>query len=145
MSTAVTAPSVTPVADVDGIVDGARRAFARRIAWGKFMNAGQTCIAPDYVLVEREVHDRLVEQLRARIGECYGHDPQRSADYARIVNDTHFHRLERSTRLDPSLLYPPHSRKKFALVRKGLTLPDLRDLWARMGTTVRAAWRRRAH
>ncbi len=68
---------------------------SRRLAWGKFMNAGQTCIAPDYVLVERDVHDRLVEQLRQRVHEFYGDDPQRSADFARIVNDSHFHRLEK--------------------------------------------------
>jgi len=245
---------------------------SRRLAWGKFMNAGQTCIAPDYVLVEREVHDQLVEQLRARVREFYGDDPQRSADFARIVNDSHFHRLEkllhdgtvaiggqsdadtryiaptvltgitrddqvmgeeifgpvlpiiavdsldeavsfvnadekplalysfsadeadhdrvlrgtssggvcingtimhisnphlpfggvgesgmgayhgkdgfdtfshrravheRSTRLDPSLMYPPYTSKKFALVRRGLALPDPRDLWARARGSMR--------
>jgi aldehyde dehydrogenase (NAD+) len=68
---------------------------ARRIAWGKFVNAGQTCIAPDYVLVERPVHDRLVAAIGTRIREFYGEDPQRSADYARIVNEPHFHRLQK--------------------------------------------------
>ncbi|MEO5900836.1 MAG: aldehyde dehydrogenase family protein [Ilumatobacteraceae bacterium] len=68
---------------------------ARRIAWGKFVNAGQTCIAPDYVLVERPVHDELVAAIGTHIGEFYGDDPQRSADYARIVNEPHFHRLEK--------------------------------------------------
>ena len=68
---------------------------ARRIAWGKFMNAGQTCIAPDYVLVERPVHDQLVAALGASISEFYGNDPQASADYTRIVNEPHFHRLEK--------------------------------------------------
>ena len=67
----------------------------RRIAWGKFLNAGQTCIAPDYVLVERPMHDEFVAALRASITEFYGDDPQRSADYARIVNEPHFHRLEK--------------------------------------------------
>jgi aldehyde dehydrogenase (NAD+) len=245
---------------------------SRRIAWGKFMNAGQTCIAPDYVLVERDVHDRLVTELGERIRDFYGADPERSADYARIVNDSHFHRLEkllhdgtvavggesdadsryvaptvlvgvtrddpvmaeeifgpilpiiavdsideaiefvnrddkplalysfsavdtehdriiartssggvcvngtimhisnphlpfggvgesgmgayhgkdgfdtfshrravhhRSTRLDPSLLYPPYTSKKFALVRRGLTLPDPRDLWAKARGSLR--------
>jgi len=239
---------------------------SRRLAWGKFLNAGQTCIAPDYVLVERSVHDRLVDELRARVREFYGADPRTSPDLARIVNDAHFHRLEkllhagtvavggdtdadtryiaptvltdvtrddpamaeeifgpvlpviavdsldeaiafvnaddkplalytfsgddtdherviaatssggvcvngtimhisnphlpfggvgesgmgayhgragfdtfshrrsvheRSTRLDPSLLYPPYSASKLRLVRRGLTLPDPRDLWAR--------------
>ncbi len=68
---------------------------ARRIAWGKFVNAGQTCIAPDYVLVERDAHDGLVAALGRSIAEFYGSDVQASADYARIVNDPHFHRLEK--------------------------------------------------
>jgi len=68
---------------------------ARRIAWGKFLNAGQTCIAPDYVLVERPVHDDLVTAIGAAIADFYGDDPQRSTDYARIVNEPHFHRLEK--------------------------------------------------
>jgi aldehyde dehydrogenase (NAD+) len=68
---------------------------ARRIAWGKFINAGQTCIAPDYVLVERPVHDELVAAIGTYVDEFYGGDPQVSADYARIVNEPHFHRLEK--------------------------------------------------
>jgi aldehyde dehydrogenase (NAD+) len=68
---------------------------ARRIAWGKFVNAGQTCIAPDYVLVEREVHDRLVTAIGSAITDFYGSDPQQSADFARIVNEPHFHRIEK--------------------------------------------------
>ncbi len=68
---------------------------ARRIVWGKFLNAGQTCIAPDYVLVDRSVHDALVDKMVAAVGEFYGDDPQQSPDYARIVNAAHFHRLEK--------------------------------------------------
>lgn len=68
---------------------------ARRIAWGKFVNAGQTCIAPDYVLVERPVHDQLVAEIGTQITAFYGDDPQRSPDLARIVNEPHFHRLEK--------------------------------------------------
>ncbi len=68
---------------------------AHRIAWGKFLNAGQTCIAPDYVLVEDSVHDALVDKIKAAITEFYGDDPRQSADYARIVNAAHFHRLEK--------------------------------------------------
>jgi aldehyde dehydrogenase (NAD+) len=66
---------------------------ARRIAWGKFFNAGQTCIAPDYVLVERAVHDDLVAALRECIGEFFGDDPEASPDLARIVSEHHFRRL----------------------------------------------------
>jgi aldehyde dehydrogenase (NAD+) len=66
----------------------------RRIAWGKFLNAGQTCVAPDYVLVERPVHDELVAAVGRSITEFYGTDPSSSPDYARIVNDSHFARLK---------------------------------------------------
>lgn len=66
---------------------------ARRIAWGKFMNAGQTCVAPDYVLVHRAAADELVDALRTSVRAFYGEDPRRSPDYGRIVNDHHFDRL----------------------------------------------------
>ncbi len=67
---------------------------ARRIAWGKFLNAGQTCVAPDYVLAERSVREPLVEKVEAAVRSFYGDDPHRSLDYARIVNGRHFGRLE---------------------------------------------------
>ncbi|MGH9274926.1 MAG: aldehyde dehydrogenase family protein [Acidimicrobiales bacterium] len=67
---------------------------ARRIAWGKFLNAGQTCIAPDYVLVDRQVRDSLVDKLNAQIGVFYGSDPQASASFGRIVNARHLGRLK---------------------------------------------------
>lgn len=66
---------------------------ARRIAWGKFMNAGQTCVAPDYVLVQEQVKDELMEQLRIAILAFYGEDPRYSTDFARIINDHHYERL----------------------------------------------------
>jgi aldehyde dehydrogenase (NAD+) len=66
---------------------------ARRIVWGKFANAGQTCIAPDYVLVERSKHSELVNAMTKAITTFYGSDPKTSADYARIVNANHFERL----------------------------------------------------
>jgi aldehyde dehydrogenase (NAD+) len=66
---------------------------ARRIAWGKFMNAGQTCIAPDFVLVDRQRFASLVEALRGAVGEFYGDNPQISPNYGRIVNRSHFDRL----------------------------------------------------
>ena len=66
---------------------------ARRIAWGKFVNAGQTCVAPDYVLVQHDVHDRFVEALRKAIRTSFGSDPVASPDYGRIVNAKHHARL----------------------------------------------------
>ena len=66
---------------------------AARIAWSKFMNAGQTCIAPDYVLVEDAVLQPFLDALRRRLVKSYGEDPAGSADYGRIVNARHLARL----------------------------------------------------
>ncbi len=66
---------------------------ARRIAWGKFMNAGQTCIAPDYVLVHEAVKEKLIDELSCVIGDFYGKDPLQSKDYGRIVNQQRFDKL----------------------------------------------------
>jgi aldehyde dehydrogenase (NAD+) len=68
---------------------------ARRIAWGKYFNAGQTCIAPDYLLVNRAVKRDLLEAIAGRINQFYGDDPQKSPDFARIVSDRHFERISR--------------------------------------------------
>ncbi len=66
---------------------------ARRIVWGKFMNAGQTCIAPDFVLVHRQEKDELVKQLKKAIRKYYGKNPFDSSDYGRIINHGHFERI----------------------------------------------------
>lgn len=66
---------------------------ARRIAWGKFLNAGQTCVAPDYIYVHANVQDAFIKELRETIKEFYGEDPQESPDYGRIVNDHNVKRL----------------------------------------------------
>jgi len=71
------------------------RVAARRIMWGKLMNAGQVCIAPDYVLVDETVEAELLTHMAAAIKEFYGEDPRRSPDFARIVNQRHFQRLMR--------------------------------------------------
>jgi len=69
---------------------------ARRIAWGKFLNAGQTCVAPDYVLAHTRIHGRLVAELKRAVAGFYGATPderRRSPDFARIVNARHHARL----------------------------------------------------
>ncbi len=66
---------------------------AQRIVWGKFVNAGQTCVAPDYLLVDRRVKPALLEAIRTTIHEFYGDDPATSPDYGRMVNDRHFQRV----------------------------------------------------
>jgi len=58
---------------------------ARRVAWGKYLNAGQTCIAPDYVLVTKGVEERFVEHVRRAVFDFYGPDPRQSPDYGGIV------------------------------------------------------------
>lgn len=67
---------------------------ARRIVLGRFLNAGQTCVAPDYVLVHESVEDRLVPLLAATVKDFFGPDPRDSGDFARIVNERHVTRLQ---------------------------------------------------
>ncbi len=74
--------------------DAPPRSAARRIAWGKFLNAGQTCIAPDFVLVDRSLQHDFLLALHSAIREFYGPEPRKSTDYGRIVNAAHFQRLE---------------------------------------------------
>ncbi len=66
---------------------------ARRIVFGKYLNCGQTCVAPDYILCDRTVKDRLVGAIKAEIIRQYGTDPLSNPDYGRIVNRKHYDRL----------------------------------------------------
>lgn len=66
---------------------------ARRIAFGKYLNVGQTCIAPDYVLCHRQVHDAFVALLVQEIRRMYGEQPLQNPDYGKIINRKHFDRL----------------------------------------------------
>ncbi|MEI8037661.1 MAG: aldehyde dehydrogenase [Verrucomicrobiota bacterium] len=68
---------------------------ARRIVWGKFLNAGQTCVAPDFVLVDRRVAGALLTAMQTALRDFHGADPQQSPDCGRIVNRRHFERLTR--------------------------------------------------
>lgn len=68
---------------------------AQKIVWGKFFNAGQCCLAPDYVLVDATRHDQLVSALKKQIIAMYGQDARTSPDYARIVNEAHVGRLQK--------------------------------------------------
>jgi aldehyde dehydrogenase (NAD+) len=76
---------------VDADVD--TRVAARRIAWGKFLNAGQTCVAPDYVLVHERREEELVREIGAAIREFYGEDPLASPDLAQVADARHFERI----------------------------------------------------
>ena len=68
---------------------------ARRIVWAKFLNGGQTCISPDYVLVHKHAEDELLRNMREAIAHFYGDDPKKSPDYPRIITEHHFRRLEK--------------------------------------------------
>lgn len=78
----------------DSLGDAALAVAARRIAWGKFLNAGQTCVAPDYVLATPGAARRLEPALSAAVAELFGPDPATSASYGRIVSERHVDRLE---------------------------------------------------
>ena len=65
----------------------------KRIAWGKFINAGQACVAPDYILVDRQIKQPFLDLLKQKIQTFYGDDPAKSPDYGRIINQQHFSRL----------------------------------------------------
>lgn len=79
------------IVDKDANLDYA----VKRIAWGKFFNAGQTCIAPDYCLVHSAIKEAFLEKMKKTIQDFYGDNPMQSVDYARIVNERHFQRLSR--------------------------------------------------
>jgi len=66
---------------------------AKRIVWGKFINAGQTCIAPDYIIVNSKVKEKLTNYLKEEIKSAYGLNPEVSPDYSRIVNNKNWKRL----------------------------------------------------
>lgn len=119
---------------------------AQRIAWGKFLNAGQTCVAPDYVYIHSDVHDEFIELLKEQIEIHYGHSIEERAntkDFARIIDDKAFDRLqstisnEQRIHSDPiekdSLYFPPTVLKNVTLESKimedeifGPILPVLR-------------------
>ena len=66
---------------------------AARIAFGKFLNVGQTCVAPDYLIVHEDIRDKFLPLLAAEIHKQYGQHPLENADYGRIINEKHFQRL----------------------------------------------------
>ena len=97
---AAAAKNLTPVVlELGGkspcIVDKSAKldVVARRIAWGKSLNAGQTCIAPDYLLVHKDVKEQLIEALRTEFTSLLGNNPKEFRHFVRIVNDKAFDRL----------------------------------------------------
>lgn len=74
--------------------DADLKVAARRIAWGKSLNAGQTCIAPDYLMLHEEIKDRFIKELSESFKELLGENPKESRHFVRIVSDKAFDRLE---------------------------------------------------
>jgi aldehyde dehydrogenase (NAD+) len=66
---------------------------ARRITLGKFQNAGQTCVAPDYLMVHKSVKQRLMDEIKITIVQFYGQDVRKSTDFSRIINERHYSRI----------------------------------------------------
>jgi len=73
--------------------DASLKMTAKRIAWGKFLNAGQTCVAPDYVLVHSDIKKKFLKELKEQIEQIHGIDPMGKETYVRIINKRHFDRL----------------------------------------------------
>ncbi|NFA62000.1 aldehyde dehydrogenase [Clostridium sporogenes] len=78
------------IVDKDADIDLA----ARRIAWGKFLNAGQTCVAPDYLIVHKNIKEKFISLMEKYIVKFFGKNSFESEDYPRIINERHFKRLE---------------------------------------------------
>lgn len=76
------------------LADADLKLAAKRIVWGKFFNAGQTCIAPDFVLAEASVKDELLKELVFRIGKFYSENPESSRDFGRMIDEKKTQRLE---------------------------------------------------
>lgn len=66
---------------------------AKRILWGKLTNAGQTCVAPDYLLAQEHIYEELIEELKSTIVEFYGNDIINNKEFGRIINEKHMNRL----------------------------------------------------
>jgi aldehyde dehydrogenase (NAD+) len=67
---------------------------AKRIVWGKFMNAGQTCIAPDYILIQKDMKDKFIGYMKEEVTAAYSNNPKESPDFARIINVKNWNRLK---------------------------------------------------
>lgn len=98
---------------------------ARRIIWGKLLNAGQTCVAPDYLLVDEAVKEDLIKEMMAAIREFYGENIEANPDYGRIVNLRHFHRLKKIMEEDENyIIYGGKTNEKNLFIEPTLFLPQ---------------------
>jgi aldehyde dehydrogenase (NAD+) len=96
---------------------------AKRIAWGKFTNAGQTCIAPDYLYVHKRIKEEFLQQFKETTSELYGQEPLMNYDFTRIVSERHFHRL--SSFLDNGNVFMGGKTDKERLTIEPTVLTDI--------------------
>lgn len=97
---------------------------AKRIAWGKFTNAGQTCIAPDYLYVHKQVKEPFLQLFKDTVAELYGKEPLNNPDFTRIVSERHFTRL--TSFLDNGQLFIGGKVDKERLTIEPTVLTDIR-------------------
>jgi aldehyde dehydrogenase (NAD+) len=84
----------------------------RRIAWGKFLNAGQSCVAPDYVLVHQDIYEKFTKELSTTITEFFGQNPHTSDSLGRVVNTQHFDRLQKLIEPSKVMMSSPSVREE---------------------------------
>lgn len=101
---------------------------AKRIVWGKFLNAGQTCNAPDYLLVSNKIKPAFIESLKKEIIAAYGENPETSPDFARIINQKNWSRLTEMLADESILAGGVINRKDFYLAPTLLDEPSLDSL-----------------
>jgi aldehyde dehydrogenase (NAD+) len=97
---------------------------AKRIAWGKFLNAGQNCTAPDYVLIHESIKKQFIEQLRHWITLFYSESPEKSPHYGRIINQQHFDRLYTLLHEGTTLLGGQYNRDELYIAPTVLDSPS---------------------
>lgn len=101
---------------------------AKRIAWGKFLNAGQTCIAPDYILISKKVKSNFVELLKIEITNAYGDNPEASTDFPRIINEKNWKRLTAMLENETLLAGGQSNNKDYYIAPTLLDEPSLNSL-----------------
>ncbi|MFL5784715.1 MAG: aldehyde dehydrogenase family protein, partial [Bacteriovoracaceae bacterium] len=96
---------------------------ARRIVWGKFLNAGQSCVAPDYVLIHKDIYDTFSKEITNTITEFFGNDPHKSDSLGRVVNTAHFDRLQKLVEPSKVIMSTPSVREE-----KFMAPPVMKDV-----------------
>lgn len=101
---------------------------ARRIIWGKTLNAGQTCVAPDYLIVHENVKDELVKEMIDAINKYYGENIEKSDSFGRIVNERHFNRIKNMIEMDKDgIVFGGNTNEKTKYIQPTLIEINSRD------------------